>query len=152
VRGILGIWQTSSSVVVRLSTLSLPHRLMSAPMSVAQSRPDGVSSVQFTNLLSRLLEQVLSPQVVVQLATEYTRSPFYHANMTPFCFYTPWLRRRERPSLPLHCSLLSHHRLLSLQSIRQSFHRLTQPQHHLNRRERGSLKQSFCEKFALDPV
>jgi hypothetical protein len=32
------------------------------PVLVSQSRPDGVSSVQFTNLLSRLLEQVpLSP-------------------------------------------------------------------------------------------
>jgi hypothetical protein len=32
------------------------------PVAVSQSHPDGVSSVQFANLLSRLLEQVpLSP-------------------------------------------------------------------------------------------
>ena len=35
------------------------QRLIYVPAPVSQNRPDGVSSVQFTNLLSRLLEQVL---------------------------------------------------------------------------------------------
>jgi gamma-tubulin complex component 3 len=40
----------------------LPTPLPNArPVSVSQSRPDGALSVQFTNLLSRLLEQVPFP-------------------------------------------------------------------------------------------
>jgi hypothetical protein len=40
---------------VHLSPVPSPN---ARPVSVTQSRPDGVLSVQFSNLLSRLLEQV----------------------------------------------------------------------------------------------
>jgi hypothetical protein len=121
------------------------------PVSVIQSRPDGVSSVQFSNLLSRLLEQVpLSPNGDA-LANKYMCSPFYHANMSRSCFYIHWhLQQQKRLSSLLPYSLLSHLHLLLLLSTHQLFRLLME--HHYNRRERGNLKQSSCGKCGLDPV
>ena len=42
----------------RLSLLSWPHYRLTISCIVLQTHPDGVSSLQFTNLLARLLEQV----------------------------------------------------------------------------------------------
>jgi hypothetical protein len=106
---------------------------MYAPVSVIQSRPDGgAASVQFTNLLSRLLEQVPSPSMGVQLATEYMYSLFYLASTVPSYFCIHWGPQHGPLTSPLPFSLLLHRRLPSLLNIRQSFHRLTRP-HQLNR-------------------
>ena len=65
------------------------YRLIYPVFSVIQSRPDSVTSVQFSNLMSRLMELVTFPQIGVQLAAKHLYSPFCHAITKHSCSCIP---------------------------------------------------------------